>query len=180
MSPDEVASGAACPSCRTVFETLVFPAMFEGPRRGRSGERLSMDDQAACFYHAGRKAESVCDHCGRFLCATCELDIFNQRLCPQCVESAREANQFGQLETKFTRWDKVAMSAAIWPMVICGLFVWFITAPFVIYLYIRYRKTRISLTPVSRWRFGVALGIAVLQLLAFVVFMITIFGGMRY
>lgn len=171
LSPEEVAQGAPCPSCRAAFETLVFPAMFEGPRRGRSSERLAADDQAACFYHAGRKAEAVCDHCGRFLCATCDLEIFNQHLCPQCVEAARETNQFGRLENQYTRWDKVALSVAVWPIVLgfCFMFwFWIVTAPIAIYICLRYRKERLSLLPVVKWRFGVAFVLAVLQLLFFV------------
>ena len=52
-----------------------------GVEPGRSGERILVEGEAACFYHAEKRATVACSACGRFLCALCDLDFSDHHFC---------------------------------------------------------------------------------------------------
>lgn len=101
---------AACPRCRGVVEVEVFPALSgRGGWVGRAG-RSTEADEPRCFFHDEKRAEAVCQLCGRYLCATCEIRMGERLLCPECFETGRLRRALPQLE----RWRLLPVNLALW------------------------------------------------------------------
>jgi hypothetical protein len=153
---------APCPVCARPIKAEVFPACYAPPEAGRAGETLVVDGDSSCFYHPAKKAETVCETCGRFLCALCDVELNGAHICPSCLQSGKRKGKLKQLENRRTLWDSVALTLAVAPM----LFFYFtvLTAPGVIYVVIRYWKSPTSVVGRGKWRYVVAFIIALLQI----------------
>lgn len=134
-----------CPACATPLRVRVFPALLRPMAQGSSGERITVEGQAACFYHPSKTAHVPCDGCGRFVCALCDVELHGQHLCPSCIESGRRKGALTTLENKRVLWDNIAMTTAIGPLLIWPLTI--VSAPTAIFLALYgWRKPR-SLVP---------------------------------
>lgn len=153
---------APCPSCTAPLQIEVYPAMFRSPAEVRAGEMVMMEGEASCFYHPAKKAVLPCEGCGRFLCALCDCEHQGQHLCPACLETGRTKGKIKSLENARTRYDNIALALALFPLLIFWLTI--ITAPMALFVAIRHWKSPPGLTQGSRWRFVVAIIVALLQL----------------
>jgi len=152
-----------CPSCHAPITINAFPALFRGLQTGKEGETL-IDDQASCYYHPQKKAVLPCDHCGRFLCALCDVELGGKHLCPACVETGKKKGRIVNLDRHRVLYDGVALRLALFPMIT----VWFtiVTAPVAIYLSIRHWNSPMSVIKRTKVRFVLAIVISGLQILA--------------
>lgn len=151
-----------CPVCKTDFRSAVYPAMVRPFEQGGSGEMLTGERQASCFFHQRKKAVVACATCGRFLCTLCDLEINGRHICPKCLETGRTRSKLQELENKRVCYDAIALSVAIWPMLTVWLTI--MSAPIAIYLSIRHWKSPSSIIPRTKVRFVAAIGLAVLQI----------------
>jgi hypothetical protein len=154
-----------CPACGAVVKVTVFPALYKPLSSGAVGEHVVMDDEASCFYHPQKKAVIPCDSCGRFLCALCDVELNEEHLCPNCLESGRKKGKLKHLDKERILYDNIALRVAVYPVIL--LFFWFltfITAPVAIVLSIRYWNKPTSMLPRTKIRFILAIVIAVAQL----------------
>ncbi len=158
-----VAGQWSCGGCAAALEVWAFPALWQGPAAATPGEALSVEGEAACFYHPHKRAAVVCDGCGRYLCALCDVPLGDAHYCPGCLETGKRKPTAASLDTQRTLWDQIALSVAILPMLI--FYVTIVTAPIAIVVAIRHWKTPGSLVRRSRWRFVVAMAIGAVQLL---------------
>jgi len=140
----------------------VFPAFTRGLGPGKAGETLT-DDQASCFYHAQKKAVIPCDHCGRFLCALCDVEWGGKHLCPACLEAGKKKGKIVSLERHRLLYDSTALKIAVLPVIT----IWFtlVSAPIALYLAIRYWNSPMSLVRRTKIRFVLAMVISSLQIL---------------
>ena len=158
-----------CPACSTAINVTVFPALHKPLRSGSTGEHVVMDDEASCFYHPQKKAVVPCDICGRFLCALCDVELHNEHLCPNCLESGQKKGKLKHLDKERILYDNIALRVAIYPLIL--FFFWFvtiITAPAAIVLSIWYWKRPSSVLPRTKIRFILAILIAFAQIGAWV------------
>ncbi|MHC1725496.1 MAG: hypothetical protein AB9866_05700 [Syntrophobacteraceae bacterium] len=151
-----------CAGCGASLQAAVFPALFRGTGPVDLGDSLYAEDEASCFYHPEKRAAVLCEGCGRFLCSLCEIPMAGGKLCPACVESGRNQGRLTELVTKRTLYDQIALSLAIWPLLLM-FYITFITAPMAIYVALRYWKAPTSILPRSRIRSIAALILALLQ-----------------
>ena len=171
-----------CVNCGAEITVHLFPALFKEHTKGRAGETALIDGESTCFYHPAKRAEVSCNHCGRFLCGLCDVEIKGEHLCPGCIEEgAGEGGRLAELRADYTQYDSIALTLAAFSPFIFYLIP--ITAPIVLYMVFRYWRTPMSAAPRSRWRFVVAAILAAVELglvIAFVVFalpgMITALG----
>ncbi|MDR3456911.1 MAG: hypothetical protein P4N60_05655 [Verrucomicrobiae bacterium] len=112
-----------CPACWRPTEVTLFPAFDWPVTAGATAEKVVMDGEATCFYHADHRAHVPCDACGRFLCALCDLDLNGRHFCPQCLELAMTKNTVQALERNRTRWDKVIFALLLVPLFFCYILV---------------------------------------------------------
>jgi hypothetical protein len=150
-----------CPSCASLVAVEVFPAILRSAAAAFP-EPLLVEGESSCFYHPAKKASIVCDSCGRFLCALCDLDLNGRHVCPVCLESGQKKAKFKDLENTRVLWDQMALAVAVLPI----LFVWtsIIGAPVALYLVWRARKEPCSLTGKSNMTLIVAGTLAVLEI----------------
>ena len=129
------AGGAsACPACRAGLEVILFPAIHRHIGRGAAGETAVVADETTCFFHAEKKAAVVCDGCGRFLCALCDVPVGGRHLCPKCVETGRTKNTLTAFENYRTSYPSLALTFAFLPLLIWP--VTLLTAPAAVFLVI--------------------------------------------
>ncbi len=153
---------AACRSCGSLIHADVFPALLRAPAPARPAESLVIDSDASCFLHPRKKAEGVCDQCGRFVCALCEMDIAGQRLCPACVERNEGKGKLESLANYRVLYDSIALGLAVYPLLM--FFVTCVTAPAAIYVAVRHWKSPSSIVGRTRIRHVLAILIATAQI----------------
>ncbi len=121
-----------------------------------------VEGEASCFYHPTKKAILPCESCGRFLCAICDVELNGQHICPSCLESGKKKGKLQQLENRRTRYDSIALAVAVFPAIMA----WpsLLGAPIALYISIRYWKAPLSIVRRSRWRFVVAIILAIAEI----------------
>jgi hypothetical protein len=165
-----------CQFCRSSIQVFAFPAAFRVHVLAPAGVALS-EGESSCFYHSHKPAVAPCDQCGRFLCSLCRVDFGERVLCPQCIQSGAKKGSLTLVESRRNLYDSIAMALAILP----GFLIWptLITAPIAIYLSIRHWNRPLSIVPRSRWRFVVAILVALLQIGTWIALGIFFFGMQR-
>jgi len=121
-----------------------------------------MADESSCFYHPQKKAVRPCDGCGRFLCALCNCELLGQHFCPASLEAGKSKKKIQKLENQRTRYDSIALSLAVLPMLI--FYFTIITAPMALFVAIRYWNAPASLVGQNRLRSIAAILLALLQI----------------
>jgi hypothetical protein len=153
-----------CTQCKASLEMSCFPALFVRPDTSAPGNIVS-DQEAACYYHAGKQASEVCDHCGRFLCTLCSVDWHQSHLCPDCIRHARTRHKRSSGSISRTRYDLIALVIAILP----ALLFWpsLLSAPTTLFVVVFFWRKPCSFFE-KRWharaRFITAMILALLQI----------------
>jgi hypothetical protein len=136
---------------------------------GKSAEAVHCQGQAECYYHPGKIAVAPCSGCGRLLCALCEIPFDGRTLCTNCLLSGRDSQQLPSLEKERFLYDNLALALAAWPIIIFPFILFtIITAPAAIYVVLRFWGSTHSLLPRTRYRFVLALLIALAELVGWV------------
>jgi hypothetical protein len=163
--PIEVVNAAGpqtCPACRMPVKLAVFPAVLKRDLRGRPGEPLRDDTESSCFNHPGMRAEVPCEGCGRFLCATCDVELGGKHFCPDCYANGINAQE-GKAEGERRRYDRLVLLLALAPILIWPLTL--ITAPCTLALSIFAWRRSPDLGKEIRVRIFIGAFIATLELL---------------
>lgn len=164
---------APCPACETRVQIEVFPALFRKHTPGVSAQTVMIEGESSCFFHPQKKAIVPCGGCGRFLCALCDCEFGDQHFCPACLESGKSRGKIKALDNERTCYDKITLGLAILPMLI--FYFTIITAPMTLFVAIRYWKSPPSLVARGKFRFVLAIIIALLQIGGWVALFIGIF-----
>ncbi len=164
----------ACPACDVPTYAFVFPALYAPPRAAPTGEQLVVDDEASCFYHAEKKAVIACERCGRFLCALCDVQLGEEHICPRCIEAGVEKNKLRHLTKRYFQYDNLALALAVVPLLCVFWFATPVTAPAAVFIAIRYWKRPLSILPRSRWRYVLAVILALGELTGIGVFIVNL------
>lgn len=163
-----------CPQCRVRVRADVFNAFQQPVGEIQTGEQVRVEGQAECFYHPGKKAVVPCADCGRLLCSLCQVDFDGRSLCLSCLKAGRDKQKFTALDNRRILYDSLALALAFWPML--TIFATMITAPAVIYVVLRYWKVSAGILPRTRFRFILAMLLAIGQIFGWVVFFIGVFS----
>lgn len=99
----------------------VFPVYRLGATAGQAPQLVLEAGEAACFYHAEKRAVVPCETCGRFLCALCDVELHGKHYCPACLEAGRNKPGAVPLERGRTRYDQIVWSLLILPVPLCML-----------------------------------------------------------
>ncbi|MBI9076891.1 MAG: hypothetical protein JEZ02_15900 [Desulfatibacillum sp.] len=151
-----------CPLCNKKFQTEVFPALTATQEETQRSETL-VDEQAGCYFHPAKKAATVCEVCGRFVCALCDLDINGVHMCPHCLETGKKKGTIEALDNSRMLYGKMALYTAFFSFFISVLSGFL--APITFYIIIRYWKAPGSITGSGKGRFVVAGILALIQIL---------------
>jgi hypothetical protein len=163
-----------CNGCGAKITVRAFPALYRIQEAGTVGEQAQLDD-AACFYHADKKAERLCDSCGRFLCKLCALPLGDEVLCASCLENRRKKPDVHAFKARQMRYDKLAIGMAILPMLY--FFLTFLTAPATFFIVLFFWKKKPAFAPGYKPRMVLALIIALLQIFGWIIGITAIIKG---
>ena len=162
-----------CPACETPLQIEVFPAMFRRIASGQQAETVMVEGESSCFFHPEKKAVVTCQGCGRFLCALCDCELKGEHYCPNCLEAGKSKGKIKSLENQRTLYDSIAIVLAVAPLLI--FYFTIITAPMTLYVAIRYWKAPMSILRRSKFRFVIAIILALLQIGGWVALFIGIY-----
>jgi hypothetical protein len=160
-----------CPSCYAKVEAYIFPEFHRGPS-SPPGIHLADEHEAVCFFHSRYRARTPCDHCGRFLCEICAIDVGSREICPECLSQLRKQKNETGLVHYAALFDNVALFLVTAPLV--TVIFWLFTilaAPVSLFLSFYYWSRQWNLLPRSRLHFSMAIFFSVL-LIAFWAFVI--------
>jgi hypothetical protein len=159
----------SCPRCAAELQVVAFPALYHSPSAGASAQLILTEGEAACFYHPEKRAVAPCDHCGRFLCALCDVGLEGKHFCPSCLEAGTKKGKMQFLERGRTRYDQVVWSLLILPVVVCWPATPLTAATALVVAIWKWRAPG-SLVANTKLQLGLAMGLAVLELGASAVF----------
>jgi hypothetical protein len=97
-----------------------------------------------------------------------------QHLCPGCLETGRSKGKIKSLENQRTLYDSIAVALAFYSLLV--FYVTIFTAPAALYVAIRHWNSPRSIVHRTKIRFVLAIGMAALQLVGWVVVIIFIFN----
>jgi uncharacterized paraquat-inducible protein A len=143
----------------------VFPAI-DHTHVGEAPAALQGETGASCFYHPQSRAAKVCEDCGRFLCALCDLEVDGRHICPRCFNKVENT-----VEPRRVMYDSVALAMSTLP----ALLFWpaLIGAPWSLFIVFRRWNAPGSMVPRTKIRFILAALFALTEI-GFVVFFIYI------
>lgn len=149
----------SCRRCQCDFEWVEFPA-FRAERTVNRPQAAVVEADATCFFHAENQAESVCESCGRYLCAVCAVDFGGRKSCPSCIATTKQTS--AQAADSRVLYDGIALSAALVPLLMWP--VTLVTAPAALGMAIYGWKKPASLVRGKRPRLVIAIVLATLQI----------------
>jgi hypothetical protein len=160
--------GVRCRGCGHTVRVSVFPAI-DVLITGAHPEALHGETEASCFYHAESRAARVCDECGRFLCALCDLEVEGRHICPRCFESGVSAHKIETAEPRRIMYDNLALALATLPF----LLIWpaLIAAPWSLVMVFTRWNAPSSVVPRTKIRFIIAALFALAEI-GFIIFVI--------
>ena len=164
---------ARCLTCNAKLTVTAFPALYRNEKPVSAAKEASFED-AACFYHPDKKAEQVCESCGRFLCGLCELSLGEEILCAPCLEKLRTKPGQHRLKARQLRYDKLAFSLAIYPLLYFPLT--FITAPAAFFIVFRYWNKEMEFAPGRKGRMAAAFIFALLEIIGWIIGIVVLIG----
>jgi len=153
-----------------------FPAMFA--ERAAAAPEMALTGEAACFDHPGKRAVAACQHCGRFVCQLCSVEMGGVVYCPSCVAAGAGQARAASADAPRTLYDSIAFTLplasliAMWPLTIAA-------APASLVLSIAKWKQPLSLVRQRRWRFVAAIAISLVELLGWIGLVAAIVIGVR-
>jgi hypothetical protein len=156
-----------CDGCARKLQADVYPALYRPIIRGKEGEALVIETEASCFYHPQKKAILPCQGCGRFVCALCDCELHGEHFCPTCLQTGQKKGKIKRLESERTLYDSIALSMAIYPMLI--FYFTIITAPLTLLMAIRFWNAPRSIVHRTKARLVFAILIASLQITGWIV-----------
>ncbi len=157
-----------CPSCASPLQVEVFPALFRGPEAGATGEAITAEGEASCFFHPQKRAALPCEGCGRFLCQLCDVELNGQHLCPTCLDLGKKKGKLKSLENHRVLYDRAALLCTTLPLLL-GIWPSAAGAPIGLYLCIRYWNAPGDYVRPTKWRFIVAGILAVGEIIGWII-----------
>ena len=163
-----------CPNCNRAFDILAF----DPPENtGCVTQNRISDTDPACFDHPGKRAEHVCDLCGRLICPLCAFTIAGRRICTHCISSRRNGRPILPLEHRRALYDGLAFRIALWPTIL--FYFTLFTAPLAIFTAVWNWRKPSSILPRTRIRSIAAILIALMQIVLIVILLIAIATAIR-
>ncbi len=169
------AKHTVCSGCDNKVLVYALPALYRRSEIVTTATEAGLDD-AVCFYHTAKKAEHVCDCCGRFLCGLCALPMGEETLCASCLESQRKDPKGRQdLKPRQFRHDKLALGLSVWPLIIYFPVTVF-TAPAALFVALRYWKLEVEFARGWISRMGIAAVFSFLEIAGWLLLLVYLIG----
>ncbi len=170
----EEAGEGVCGACAAILTYVLFPARHRPKPVARAAR--SIKGNATCYFHAQNQAAAVCDDCGRYVCAVCEVPgDEGRRLCPPCVSAGRK--KVVQKADEIVTYDTIARGLATYPLLLWPFTA--LTAPAALVMVCYGWKKPRSLVRPGSGSFIVATIFATVQIAGWIGFGLTVWLGGR-
>ena len=116
LEPSAWRDGTAgtCRRCLTEFDFVPFPAL-TAVRTRIAPQAAAVAEDSVCFFHAENRAETVCEDCGRLLCAVCTINFSGRKVCPACIAATKMSGAAPVVKERML-YDGLAISLALLPI----------------------------------------------------------------
>ncbi len=175
LQPEVRDQPAGCQSCGAPIDAHVFPALGRPLAGATRAESVAGEGEANCFYHAANRAAAVCDACGRFLCALCDIELGGRHVCPACLSAGPESGRVGDLVSSRPVWGQIALLTALLPILFYPFLV--VTAPAAVFLGVYGWSKPGSLVRRGKTRHVLAIVIGLAEIAAIIAFAVVIWRG---
>ena len=153
----------------------LFPAVIRS-NKAVQAEAVLEGGQSTCFFHAKLPATAVCDVSGRLICDLCKTEWNGKTVSFEALQSLLAEDVAVQQERRCTKWDDIALSLVIFPVLFAPVMI--LTAPGALGIcLVKWRKGATSLLRRSRWRYVVAALLAILEMIVGGILVATLFFG---
>jgi len=153
----------------------LFPAVIRS-NEAVQAEAVLEGGQSTCFFHAKLPATAVCDVSGRLICDLCKTEWSGKTVSFEALQSLLAEDVAVKQERRCTKWDDIALSLVIFPVLFAPVMI--LTAPVALGIcLVKWRKGATSLLRRSRWRYVVAALLAILEMIVGGILVATLFFG---
>lgn len=147
--PDAVGAGTLrCDQCEAVTQLWLFPALYR-PAKSAGAQLVVDEGHSSCMNHPNKIATAVCDGCGKFLCALCDIEWSGEHLCSTCIEHRKDAGAQNDLKSEYVHYDRIVFALAVASLLF--YFMGVIFAPIALYIGWRYWKEPWRPVPYRKW-----------------------------
>ncbi len=172
MAETPTAASVVCPACQHPSRVWLFPALFRSAQ-GAVGQRILEDGQSSCMNHPSKQAVAVCDGCGKFMCALCDVDWNGEHLCTACIQHRKVSDHAGAYQTTYTHYDNIALTICLLSIFLMSFFgLGGFIAPVTIYVAWRYWRVPWRPVPHGKWRMALAVVLGNLIFMAWLGFLV--------
>ena len=166
-----------CAACGVAQRWELFPAFSAPPEEAARAEAIvAAAEEAACAFHAGKRAVGACQRCGLFVCSLCELTLGEERICPTCLEAGVKKGKLKNLENHRFLWDRLALMLVTYPLLL--FYFTLLTAPVAVFIALRFWKAPTSIVRPGKTRMAVALAVALLEIGGWAVLILVIIASL--
>ena len=103
-----------CSRCRQKSKIKLFPSLIKKEEAAKIERITEFDEGAAhCFYHEDKKTAAICDYCGCFMCALCDIELDGKHICPKCLEKRSSKDELDSLVNKQVQHHMIALFVAL-------------------------------------------------------------------
>ena len=122
LTADWIRSGIVhCPDCSKTFEATAFTPP-QPKLRVVEVIHTGPEGASACANHARNAAVTNCTRCGLFICALCDMNVGSGSYCPSCFDRVRADGSVAAVATHYRDYSMMARNAAIFGVILSGLF----------------------------------------------------------
>ena len=140
----------------------LFPAVV------RSGDTMSAEaileeGQASCYFHKESTATALCDVSGRMICDLCRTEWNGRTVSIEALQSLIKDGGSSEHLKRCVMWDTIALTLVLVPLLFWPLLI--LTVPIALGICLfKWRKGPTGILRRSRWRYVLAVFIAVLEI----------------
>ena len=172
--PETVGGGTlTCTHCQKPTRLWLFPALYQN-KKSEAAQVVLDEGHSSCMNHPNKRAVSVCDGCGKFLCALCDIDWNGEHLCSNCIEHrGSDENKNNELRTEYIHYDRIVFGLALFSIVLffLGVFI----APVALFMGWRYWNEPWRPVPYRKWGMIFSLVLAFVTMTGWATYLTSIF-----
>lgn len=127
-----------CPSCKKAIQIFIFPELFRPIVKGNSAESAIEGLDSSCFAHSDKKAKTICDECGSYICDLCEMPKEDKSICVKCFNKEVKVEEKSPFDRVYRRYSSIASQ-----LLIFSVLIWFVSilaAPIALFISLRFRN----------------------------------------
>lgn len=170
------AGGVSCLRCGAETAVWLYPALHR-PRGGEAAQTVQDDSHSSCMNHPQKRATVICDGCGKFLCALCDVEWNGEHLCTDCIAHRKSEDPEQALRTEYVHYDLIALMLALLAIPLISIAI--IIAPVVLFMAWRFWSVPWRSVPHRKWIMVLAALMACLEIAGWVGFVTVLVNDIR-